>query len=268
MDIKILVATHKIYRMPSDNMYVPIHVGKEGKHDFGFIGDNTGENISESNSRFCELTGLYWAWKNVQADYIGLVHYRRHFTIMHMLQRLGKNKFDCVIKQEEIVPILKKYDLVLPKQRKYYIESLYSHFIHLPYTYEKDIKVLRDVIQDLQPKYVDIFDQVLKRSHAHMFNMFIMEWTYFDKYCRWLFPILIEADKRINISGYTPMEARTISFLGEFMIDIWNEKQQIPYKELPVIFMERQNWPQKCARFLIRKFFGVQSRRKGVKNDK
>ena len=70
MDIKILVATHKKYWMLSDSCYLPLHVGREGKQDLGYIGDNTGDNISSKNPYFCELTGIYWAWKNLHADYI------------------------------------------------------------------------------------------------------------------------------------------------------------------------------------------------------
>ena len=49
MDIKILVATHKPYWMPDDDVYLPLHVGREGKQYLGFIGDNTGDNISIKN---------------------------------------------------------------------------------------------------------------------------------------------------------------------------------------------------------------------------
>ena len=80
MDIKVIVATHKPYAMPADDMYLPLQVGAEGKEPIGFTGDNTGEHISAKNATFCELTGLYWAWKNLEADYIGLAHYRRHFA--------------------------------------------------------------------------------------------------------------------------------------------------------------------------------------------
>ena len=79
-DIKILVATHKKYLMPTDDIYIPIQVGAEGKEDLGFQKDNEGDNISAKNPFYCELTGMYWAWKNLNADYIGLVHYRRHFA--------------------------------------------------------------------------------------------------------------------------------------------------------------------------------------------
>ena len=87
MDIKIIVAAHKKYWMPDDDMYLPLHVGAEGKTDengqpldLGYTKDNTGDNISSKNANYCELTGMYWAWKNLDADYIGLAHYRRHFS--------------------------------------------------------------------------------------------------------------------------------------------------------------------------------------------
>ena len=83
----IIIATHKKYQMPADKMYLPVHVGAEGKKDsdgndldLGYVKDNTGDNISLKNPSFCELTGLYWAWKNVDSDYVGLAHYRRHFS--------------------------------------------------------------------------------------------------------------------------------------------------------------------------------------------
>ena len=78
---KIIVATHKQFTMPEDaELYLPIHVGSEGKEKLGYQCDNEGDNISNLNPYYCELTGLYWAWKNLDCDYLGLVHYRRYFT--------------------------------------------------------------------------------------------------------------------------------------------------------------------------------------------
>ena len=48
-NVKIIIATHKKYEMPNDDMYVPVHVGAEGKQDIGYTKDNTGENISKEN---------------------------------------------------------------------------------------------------------------------------------------------------------------------------------------------------------------------------
>lgn len=80
MNVKIIIATHKKTDLPIDHLYLPIHVGKEGKDNIGYEGDDTGDNISFKNPYYSELTAVYWAWKNLDADYIGLVHYRRYFS--------------------------------------------------------------------------------------------------------------------------------------------------------------------------------------------
>ena len=82
--VKILVAIHKADKVYGDKVYMPIQVGKSlSEFNLGFQGDNTGDNISEMNSMFCELTAHYWAWKNLKdVDYIGLCHYRRYFDII------------------------------------------------------------------------------------------------------------------------------------------------------------------------------------------
>lgn len=70
MDIKILVASHKKAEMPEDSMYLPVHVGRVlyPDREFGYQSDAEGDNISIKNPYYCELTALYWAWKNLKAD--------------------------------------------------------------------------------------------------------------------------------------------------------------------------------------------------------
>lgn len=79
---KILVCCHKPDQFVNDEVYMPIHAGKtNSKYDLGIQGDDTSDNISWENPHFCELTGLYLAWKNMKTvDYIGLCHYRRYFN--------------------------------------------------------------------------------------------------------------------------------------------------------------------------------------------
>lgn len=255
MDVKILVATHKKYRMPTDEIYFPIQVGSTGRQTFGIQRDDVGENISAVNSRMCELTAIYWAWKNLDADYIGLVHYRRHFTVVPAIRRWGcKDRFQLVLSGKEAREILGQYDLILPNKRKYYIESIRSHFIHLPYTHEKDMAVFEETIRRLAPDYFDAYQTVMNRGWAHMFNMFVMKREVFNKYCEWMFPILQTVDSEIDVTGYTRMEARATAYFGEFMLDIWNEKNRIPYKELDVMFMEKQSMVKKAWTALKRKF--------------
>lgn len=44
------------------------------------IGDDTGDNISDKNREYCELTGIYWTWKNYDKlenpDYIGFIPFK------------------------------------------------------------------------------------------------------------------------------------------------------------------------------------------------
>ena len=130
-DIKIIVATHKKYQMPTEEIYIPIHVGAEGKEKLEYVPDNTGENISVKNPYYCELTGLFWAWKNLDAEYIGLVHYRRYFTQKPItLTKSEQEKFKIVLNQKEVEDILNTTDIILPKKRRYFIETLYSHYKH------------------------------------------------------------------------------------------------------------------------------------------
>ena len=80
MNVKIYTMTHKLFLKPDDPVYIPLHVGRELSQDLGYMGDNTGEHISDLNPYYGELTGLYWIWKNeTEADIIGICHYRRFF---------------------------------------------------------------------------------------------------------------------------------------------------------------------------------------------
>lgn len=239
--------------MPSDKMYLPIQVGKEGKSELGYIGDNTGENISSKNPYYCELTGIYWAWKNLEADYIGLAHYRRHFTV-HKQGNSEEAKRASVLTQEELEKILLQYDVVVPNKRKYYIESNYSHYIHAHH--KEGLDKVCEIIEARYPEYQTSCKRVMNRNWAHMFNMFVMKKFLFQQYCTWMFDILEEVERTVDISNYSASEARIYGYLSELMLDIWLEKNQIKYKELSVMFMEKQNWLIKGANFVKRKFSG------------
>ncbi len=250
MNIKVIVATHKKYRMPQDDIYLPLHVGSEGKESIGFAGDNTGENISTKNPFWCELTGLYWAWKNVDYEYLGLVHYRRHFKG----KTKGDDKFSKIIIKSEVEDLLKQTDIILPRKRHYFIETLYSHYKHTHYV--KDLQETKKILENKYPQYVRTFDTVMKRKSAHMFNMFIMKKEHVNNYCNFVFDVLFELEKRIDISGYNKYQARVFGFISELLLDVWIEQNNLTYKEVSVINMEKTNWLKKGSSFLKAKFFG------------
>ena len=259
--VKIIIATHKKYKMPSDRMYIPLHVGAEGKKDsngksldLGYMKDNSGDNISRLNASFCELTGLYWAWKNLDADYIGLVHYRRHFS---MKKKMG---FENVLKYKELKPYLDEVKIFVPNKRKYYIETLYSHYEHTHY--KEQLDETRSIIFEKYPEYVSVYDKVVKRTYGYMFNMMIMDKKLLDNYCSWLFDILFELKKRCDMSELSPFQRRYFGRVSEIIFNVWLEQQlengvlkKNQIKELRCIHMEKINWLKKGKAFLKAKFF-------------
>lgn len=251
MKIKILVATHKNYKMPNDKgLYLPIFVGKALHPDVNesFQGDNTGHNISEKNPNYNELTAIYWAWKNLDADAVGLVHYRRYLSLNK------KKDLNSVLTSSDVEELFQNADVILPQKRRYYVETNYSHYVHAHYS--EPLQVTRDVISTKFALYLDEYDRVMKRRSAHMFNMFIMKRPQFNQYCEWLFDILGEVEKRVDISSYSDYEKRVFGFISELLLDVWLNVNQVRTTEVKYVFMERQNWFVKGGKFLQRKLTG------------
>ncbi len=254
-NIKVIVAAHKKYQMPENEMYIPVQVGAEGKEKIeGYTQDNTGDNISSKNPYFCELTGLYWAWKNLDADFIGLVHYRRYFTNTNKIPKEENEKFKIVLTQNDAESILENADVILPKKRNYYIEDLYSHYKHTMYI--EPLDETRKIIEEKYPEYLEEFDKLHKRTSAHVFNMFIMKKEILDEYCTWLFGILFELEKRIDASKYDSFHARFYGRVSERLLDVWINKNQIKYEEVKVMDMQKINWWKKGTSFLRAKITG------------
>lgn len=249
--IKVVIATHKKYDMPSDKMYLPLQVGAEGKNDLGYEKDNTKDNISLKNPYFCELTGLYWAWKNLKEDYIGLAHYRRHFASKKINK---KDLFNSVLTKDEASKLLNNTDIIVPKKRNYYIENLYSHYEHTMYIEPLDIT--GQILQERYPEYMLEFDKLKTRRSAHMFNMFIMKKDKLNEYCTWLFDILFELEKRVDNSKYDSFHARFYGRVSELLLDVWLNTKGYSYKEVKVISMEKVNWWKKGTSFLKAKLLG------------
>lgn len=253
MDIKVIVATHKKYDMPKDKCYLPIHVGANGKETIGYLGDNTGDNISNKNPYYCELTGLYWGIKNLECDYIGLAHYRRHFSSRRINNIFKEGNFDEILSEDEIKNLLAKNDIILPKKRSYYIENVYSHYAHTHYSIHLD--KTREIILEYTPDYLESFDVVMKRKSAHMFNMFIMRKKLADEYCSWLFKILGELEGRVDYRSYDAFQSRLFGRVSELLLDVWIEHNKLKYIEVPYIHIEKINWIKKGKSFFISKFY-------------
>ena len=251
-DIKVIIATHKRYKMPESDMYIPIQVGKKTNNELGYQTDDVGENISSKNPYYCELTALYWGWKNLDADYMGLVHYRRYFSITRKIPKETEKKMDCILKQQEIENILDNVDIILPQKRNYYIETLYSHYKNTMYV--EPLDETKKIIEEKYPEYLEEFDKLHRRTSGHMFNMFIMKKEVLNEYCTWIFDILFELEKRIDVTKYDSFHARFFGRVSELLLDVWINKNNLKYEEIKVISTERINWPKKILSFLNAKF--------------
>ena len=162
MDIKILVAVHKPCTVPEGSVYVPVQAGRALYPAIGHIaGDDTGPNISAKNPNYCELTALYWGWKNLDAEYLGLAHYRRYLA----KPGLGRGRARLPGKKE-LQRALQGCDILLPKKRHYWIETNYSQYVHAHH--QQDLDVTRAILAERWKAYLPAFDEVMRLSLIHI----------------------------------------------------------------------------------------------------
>ncbi|MFV0558810.1 MAG: DUF4422 domain-containing protein, partial [Enterococcus sp.] len=156
-DIKMLVVTHKEAPMPSDTaLYIPMLVGPN-KNQLQFhhaYRDDEGVNIAEKNPNYCELTAMYWAWKNLDAKYVGITHYRRLFMDL-------KDKH-LPVQEETLAKLFEEVDVILPKKRNYYIENTWSHYKHNHNI--ADLKMTKEIIAEKYPSYIPFFEETMTHT--------------------------------------------------------------------------------------------------------
>ena len=233
MKIRNYIITHKEFKVPELKGYIPIQVGAEGKKDLGYLKDNSGDNISSKNSNYCELTGVYWIWKNDKdSDIIGVSHYRRYFTT---IIDFNKN----IINVEKIEKILKKYDMILAR-KEIYNQTAYNQYCANS-GFAKDLELVRNIIKDKYPaKYTEAFNKIMESNTISQYNMLITSKKVFNEYCEWLFGILFEVEKNVNLEeGYNDYQKRIYGFISERLLNVWAEaNSQLEIKRLPVVNTE------------------------------
>ena len=250
MKTAIIIAAHKPYWMPQNGAYIPLLVGAIGKETpaENWQRDDSGDNISTRNNTFCELTGHYWLWKNVEADVYGLCHYRRYFTSYALSRNLRK----CILNHAAIDALMAKNDVIVPKKRHYWIETNASQYAHAHHA--EDLETTRKVIEQQCHEYLPDWDWMLQKRSGHRFNMFLMRKSAFEAYSSWLFGILFELEKQLDISTYSAYDRRVFGFLAERLLDVWLHHQRLKVKECPVVHLESQHWGKKIFHYLKRKF--------------
>lgn len=216
-EISIFMA--KFYRdRPLTEVYVkpkwviPIQVGASlCEERVAEILDCNGENISDKNVNYSELTALYWMWKNRLAsqeiyevsnsyesyeEYYGLSHYRRILELSEDdILRLQSNKVDVVL------PYPMSYEPNIEEHHKRYLN-------------DTDWKALLTAIEELQPEYFKAFQNILCQQYFYNYNIILARKKVLKAYCDWLFPILERIEQLSTPKGWERQD-RYIGYMGE-----------------------------------------------------
>ena len=222
MSVTIFTMTHKKFTEPEDPIYMPLHVGRASKTDYGYAGDDTGDNISEKNCYYGELTGVYWVWKNIRtSDYVGICHYRRYFCTEE-----GR-----IFNEKDYLSILKDYDMIVSKKLK----LNFSYFDGYASDYNIfDLVTTGEVIRQMYPEYYDTFERLVHGNGTYFGNMMVASKELYDEYAEWLFTIFAEVEKKIDASGYDDYHKRVFGFISEFLLFVWVEVKGLKVYECKV----------------------------------
>lgn len=253
--IKLLICYHKKAPLFKDDILTPIHVGRvnaEKRLDHGsenykwlkenMIGDDTGDNISDLNDSYNEMTALYWAWKNYDKlgnpDYIGLMHYRRHFVlnegkkVVYNIQHFDPDTYFDIIgySAEKMTEFVEGCDFVTHIG---HVQNVYRHFIENQR--KTDIDTVNEIVLEKYPEYKEIMEEYYSGDDSNFCNMNIFSRDLFFKYCEWIFDILGEFEKRVDINEkrFFVSERLTGLYMAKLMKD-----DSLKYKVVPISFID------------------------------
>ena len=217
----IYVVTHKNISLKLPENYKIIGVGNNSIINED-LHDNTGDNISSKNKNYCELTALYWIWKNSNDDIVGLEHYRRMF-LNDNIGEIG------LLNEDEILFILNNYDIIVPTLFNNKTRTVYQHYVEDHK--KRDIELAQNIINSKYPEYNSSFNQVMNSKYEYGFNMMITRKDILDEYSQWLFDILFDLENKIDISKYDEYQKRIYGFLSERLFNVWLKYKKYNVKE-------------------------------------
>ncbi|MDF3626244.1 DUF4422 domain-containing protein [Brytella acorum] len=242
MSTKIYVAGHNNFDFPCDSGYVPMICGQDLINiDTVFCCDNSNDNISKLNKNFCELTALYWIWKNdSSSSVVGLNHYRRFFA----KKNIGCEKFTeynsgkTLIKREISASndfnIGENYDLDIIVSEKHHVGNIIQQYSMCHYV--EDMYIVRNIIDKVYPEYIPAYDFLITNcNYISRGNMFVAKKHIADEYSKWIFDILFAMADMKFYNNYDDYQKRVFGFISERIMGVWLLKNR------QNICMERRN---------------------------
>ncbi|MBR4153607.1 MAG: DUF4422 domain-containing protein [Selenomonadaceae bacterium] len=253
-DVGVYIVTHKDAKLSKlPKCYKIIHAGREGKENLGYLGDDTGDNISRLNPFLDEVTALYWLWKNTNHTHAGFVHYRRFFTnnFKQKEYRPGEYVFNVknLLSESEIIKILGEYDIIVHTERlsdRTQLE-LMIYSTKFPELVELSERVVRKHLTKNQPDYLDAYDAVINGFVCFLYGMHITRRNILNAYCEWLFSFMIDATEELaakvkigdkNLIDAPHVYSRMMSFFSERMLTVWLKKNHLKIKALPIMYRD------------------------------
>ncbi len=245
----ILICYHKEFNLIQNEILKPIQVGAEISNiDLGVLKDNSDDNISAKNKYYSELTALYWLWKNSDASYKGLMHYRRLFDLgcgeKRWYHKFPENIEDKLFLNKEYLNfLLSDYDIILPMKRVISkSKSIYEYYKKKHYI--NDLDRVLEIIKSKTPEIYPVAEDIIKnKNEMYLYNMFVSTKEFLNDYASWLFDILftLEAEIQSDIENRDLYQQRVYGFLSERLFTVYVEYRKnkgLKVKEVPVVYCE------------------------------
>jgi len=252
-DIKILESVFKSDSKSYGNIIFPVSAGAVvyNKNDIALsMRDDEGDNISDKNSSYCELTVQYWAWKNLQCEVCGIFHQRRFLDFSGINKRypyrIAKQPDEMTLQKaglsyQAVCELTDKYSVIANRSENLYesVEAFYNRNDRQNFD---DIGLLKDIIREKYSEYYPSAEKYFNGTYSYFCNVFIMDKKNFDNYSEWLFNILFEYEKRKPENLFYPRE---MGKLGERLFGVYmtyiKDNTDISYTELPRIHFSSIN---------------------------
>ena len=210
----------------SGSPYVNIQCGRQDSGvALDMCDDSFGESISDRNRFWSEITGLFWAHKNLRLpEYVGLCSYRRFFSGIESNRPLclttteNADRVISSINYQSLIEALKTSDIVLPVPYTY--RQSVKRVIERNY-HSSDFKLLEYVISEKYPDFLPSFRRVLSGNSLPGHNMFVMHKSKFSNYCEWVFDVLLTLESLVDPSGYSIDKVRVFGYMHELLLSVY-----------------------------------------------